>query len=57
MIWRVERDLKPSNSMLKSLQIGLNFCWKLFEWIRDRYKKTIIDSTLSENIVLKHSSL
>jgi hypothetical protein len=29
--------------MLKELQIELNFYWKLFEWIRDRYEKTLID--------------
>jgi hypothetical protein len=26
--------------MLKELQIKLNFYWKLFEWIKDRYEKT-----------------
>jgi hypothetical protein len=27
--------------MLKELQIGLNFFRKLFEWIRNRYEKTL----------------
>jgi len=38
----------------KELQIGLNFYWKLFEWIRDRYEKTLIDSRSSGHIVLNH---
>jgi hypothetical protein len=40
--------------MLKELQIGLNFFWKLFEWIRDRYEKTLIDLRSYERIVLNH---
>ena len=43
--------------MLKELQMGLNFCWKLFEWIRDRYEKTLIDSRSCEPIVLNHLAL
>jgi len=38
----------------KELQIGLNFYWKLFEWIRDRYEKTLINSRSSGHIVLNH---
>jgi hypothetical protein len=30
----------------------LNFFWKLFEWIRDRYEKTHLDSLSCELIVL-----
>jgi len=37
--------------MVKEIQIGLNFYWRLFEWIRDRYEKTFIDSRLCERIV------
>jgi len=40
--------------MLKELQIGLNFFWKLFEWIRDHYEKTLIDLRSYERIVLNH---
>jgi len=40
--------------MLKELQIRFNFCWKLFEWIRDRYEKTLIDSMSCKYIVLNH---
>jgi hypothetical protein len=40
--------------MLKELQIGFNFFWKLFEWIRDRYEKTLIDSMSCKYIVLNH---
>jgi hypothetical protein len=43
--------------MLKELQIGLNFCWKLFEWIKDRYEKTLYDSRSCERIDLNHSLL
>ena len=39
---------------VKELQIGLNFYWKLFEWIRDRYEKALIDLTSCKNIVLNH---
>jgi len=37
--------------MLKELQIELNFYWKLFEWIKDRYEKTLIDLRLCECII------
>jgi hypothetical protein len=40
--------------MLKELQIGLNFFWKLFVWVRDRYEKTSIDLRLYEHIGLNH---
>ena len=43
--------------MLKELQIGLNFFWKLFEWIKDRYEKTLVDSTSCERIVLNYLPL
>ena len=43
--------------MLKELQIRFNFCWKLFEWIRDRYEKTLIDSMSCKYIVLNHPPL
>ena len=35
----------------------LNFYWKLFEWIRDRYEKTLIDSRSYERIFLNHLPL
>jgi len=40
--------------MLKEFQIGLNFFWKPFEWIRDRYEKTLIDLRSYEPIGLNH---
>ncbi len=46
-----------NKSTFKELQIGLNFYWKLFEWIRDRFEKTLIDSWSCERIVLNHLSL
>ena len=41
----------------KEHQIGLNFYWMLFEWIRDRYEKTLFDSRSSEHLVFHHSLL
>ena len=43
--------------MLKELQIGLNFFRKLFEWIRNRYEKTLPYKRLYENIALNHLPL
>jgi len=43
--------------MVKEIQIGLNFYWKLFEWIRDRYEKTFIDSMSWYSIVLNHPAV
>jgi hypothetical protein len=43
--------------MLKEFQIGLNFFWKLFEWIRDRYEKTLINLRLYKRIVLNQLPL
>jgi hypothetical protein len=46
-----------NKSTFKELQIGVNFYLKLFEWIRDRREKTLIDSWSCERIVLSHLSL
>ena len=43
--------------MLKELQIELNFYWKLFEWIKDRYEKILIDLRSCEGIVFYLLSL
>ncbi len=37
--------------------MGLNFYWKLFEWIRNRYKKTLIDFRPCIPIVFDHLPL
>jgi len=35
----------------------LNFCWKLFEWIRDHYEKTRLDLLSYELVVLNRLPL
>jgi len=35
------------------LQVCLNFYWKLFEWITDRYEKTIPDLLECDHMALK----
>ena len=46
-----------NKSTPKELQIGLNFYWKLFEWIRDRYEKTLIDLWSCNHNVFDHLPL
>jgi hypothetical protein len=41
----------------RSRRYDLIYAGKLFEWIRDRYEKTLIDSSLCEGIVLNRLSL
>jgi len=43
--------------VLKGPKVLFNFCWKLFEWIRDSYEKTLIDSRSCESIVFNRLSL
>jgi len=42
--------LKP---ILRKLLVGLNFCWKLFEWIMARYEKTIPGSRDCDPMAVK----
>jgi hypothetical protein len=46
-----------NKSTLKELQKGLKFYWKLFEWIMDRYEKTLIDLWSVNHIVFDHLPL
>jgi hypothetical protein len=39
--------------MLEELRIGLNFYWKLSEWIRDCFERTIGDLTLRIKLPVK----
>jgi len=43
--------------MLKEPRIELNFYWKLFERIRDRFEKTLIDLRSCKRFDLNHLTL